>query len=86
MLPRAHERLGIVALQRGRPREALHEFETEWRIQGWHHGLDLRKGQVWQAEGDLRRARRAYAREVARSPMLTEARDSLEALTARLGH
>jgi tetratricopeptide repeat protein len=82
--PRVHERLGIIALQRGEPREALREFETEWRLQGWGHGFDLRRGQVWQAQGDLRRARDAYAREVRRSPLLTEARDSLEAVTARL--
>lgn len=83
MLPRAHERLGLVALSEGHPDEALREFHTEWRLMGWSHGLDLREGEVWEARGDLHRAHDAYARELVRSPADPEARDSLESLESR---
>ncbi|MBI5709906.1 MAG: hypothetical protein HZC42_06320 [Candidatus Eisenbacteria bacterium] len=84
-LPRARERLGLVALARGRPREALRQFEDEWRLNGWTRGLDLRRGQVAQAEGDLRKARDLYRRELRRDPGNAEAGDSLASVERRLG-
>ncbi len=81
----AREKLGIVALQQGHPREALRWFEQERRVLGYRGVIDLRRGQVAQALGDLRRARSLYRREVERAPDNQEARDSLESVTARLG-
>ena len=85
MLPRGRERLGLILLHEGRPREALRWFEDEYRVIGWSHGLDLRRGQVAQAEGDLERARDCYLRETRRAPQNAEARDSLASVTRRLG-
>jgi hypothetical protein len=78
------EKLGLIALQQGRPREALRWFEQERRVFGYRGKIDLRRGQVAQALGDLRRARACYQREVQRAPDNQEARDSLESVTARL--
>jgi signal transduction protein with GAF and PtsI domain len=73
-----------VELQRGRPREALRWFEAERRTLGYRGGLDFRRGQVAQAEGDLRRAQALYRRELRRGSV-PEVRDSLDAVTRRLG-
>jgi hypothetical protein len=78
------EKLGVVELQRGRPREALRWFEAERRALGYRGGLDFRRGQVAQAEGDLRRAQALYRRELRRGSV-PEVRDSLDAVTRRLG-
>jgi hypothetical protein len=80
----AREKLGIIALQLGRPHEAMRWFKEERRVQGYRGGMDLRRGQVAQALGDLRRARGYYQREVDRFPDNLEARDSLESASARL--
>ena len=78
------EKLGIIALQQGRPREALRWFEQERRVLGYRGVIEMRRGQVAQALGDLGRARACYQREVERAPDNQEARDSLESVTARL--
>ncbi|HET7224995.1 MAG TPA: tetratricopeptide repeat protein [Candidatus Eisenbacteria bacterium] len=83
LLPRAHEHLGLIDLQRGHPADAMREFRTEWRLMGWSHGFDFRAGQVYEAQGDLHRAHDAYTRELRRTPAYQEARDSLQALEAR---
>jgi hypothetical protein len=82
--PTAREKLGIIALQQGRPREALRWFEQERSVLGYQGGIDLRRGQVAQALGDLERARACYQRQVRRTPGSQEARDSLASVTARL--
>ena len=84
LTPSAREKLGIIALQQGRPREALRWFEQERSVLGYRSAIDLRRGQVAQALGDLRRARACYQREIERAPDSQEARDSLESVTARL--
>ena len=84
-LPNAREMLGVIALQQGRPREALRWFEQESRILRLPGGLDLHRGQVAQALGDLPRARRCYERELRRDPASQGARDSLDSVSARLG-
>jgi hypothetical protein len=81
----AREKLGMMALAQGRPREALRWFEEERRLVGYRRGLELRRAQVAQALGDRRAARDHYARELRRDPASAEARDSLESLTRRLG-
>ena len=78
------EKLGLIALQQGRPRAALRWFEQERSVLGYRGVIDLRRGQVAQALGDLKRARACYQREVKRAPDNWEARDSLESVTARL--
>ncbi len=75
--PRAHERLGLIALAEGQPRDALAAFETERRLNGAFPRDEFQIGRAWQAFGDLARARRHYAREVERDPGNAEARDSL---------
>jgi tetratricopeptide (TPR) repeat protein len=83
--PRAHERLGMIALQRARPREALAHLEAERSRVSRPRGIDLRIGKAHQALGDTRRARAAYKRELALYPDSREAADSLRALAARGG-
>jgi len=84
-LPRVHEMLGWIALDQGRPRDALHELLLERRLHAPPRGLDLKLGEAHQQLGQLERARDAYRREVERDPESTEARDSLAAVTRRLG-
>jgi tetratricopeptide (TPR) repeat protein len=79
-LGRGHERLGLIALEQGRPRGALAEFERERALNPHLERLALRMGQAYQALGDTRRARDWYRRELAADPGNAEARDSLAAL------
>jgi hypothetical protein len=81
---RAHERLGWVALASSEPRTALREFGAERRLFGRFRRYDFGVGRAWQALGDLQRARQAYERELQANPGSAEARDSVEALEARL--
>jgi hypothetical protein len=83
--PRVRQNLGLLALQEGRMREGLRWLEEEHRVLGTWPALDLRRGQVAQAEGDLRRALALYRRELRRDPGNAEARDSVAALSRRLG-
>jgi len=78
------EKLGITALAQGHPREALRWFEAERRAIGYRGGLDFRRGQVAQAEGDLSRAQSLYRRELTRDAGNAEVRDSLESVIRRL--
>ena len=79
--PRAHERLGVVALAEGRPADARRELETERRLNGLLPAAEFQMARAWQALGDLDRARRHYGYAVARDPGNTAARDSLARLT-----
>jgi hypothetical protein len=81
----AREKLGLAALQQGRPREALRWFEEERRALGYRGGLNFRRGQVAQAEGDLPRARAFYLKELRRDSGNQEVRDSLDSVLRRLG-
>ena len=78
--PRAHERLGLIALAEGHPREALREFEAERRLHGLLPAAETQVGRAWQALGDRARARRHYARAVALDPGNAAARDSLASI------
>ena len=77
---RAHERLGMIALANGDPREAIREFERERAASPPHAGLALRVGQAWRRLGNDRRAREWYGRELSLDPSSQEAADSLRAL------
>lgn len=68
VVPRAHERLGVAALARGKPYEALVEFERERRLPGTKGALDMQLGMAYQQMGDLARARSAYRRALKRDP------------------
>jgi tetratricopeptide (TPR) repeat protein len=81
--PRAREWLGVVAMEQGRPRDALPLFDEEHRLNQWVSGYDLRRGQAWQRIGDLAKARASYERELKRDPGNQEARDSLASVEAR---
>jgi tetratricopeptide (TPR) repeat protein len=80
---RAHERLGLVALGLGRPREALEEFERERRLHGSFPRQWLAEARARRAMGDLDGARAAYQRQIDEDPGDAEARDSLQALGGR---
>ncbi len=79
-LLRGHERLGLIDLAQGRPREAIAEFQRE-RGRDPHsprNALDM--GKAWRRLGDERRARDEYRRELRADPGNAEALDSLAAL------
>jgi tetratricopeptide (TPR) repeat protein len=80
----AHLRLGAIALEQGRPRDALREFGHERVVSGPMRGLELQTGCAYLRLGDPAGARAAYGRELRRFPDNAEARDSLAAL-ARAG-
>lgn len=80
---RAHERLGLVSLALGKPKEALDLFEVEHRKNGPFPREDIALGRAWQALGDRERARSHYRRELERDPGSAEASDSLAALDRR---
>jgi tetratricopeptide (TPR) repeat protein len=81
--PRAHERLGWVALESGRPRDALAEFAAERRANRAFPREELALARAWQALGDPERARSHYQRALDHDPGDAEARDSLAALGDR---
>lgn len=81
--PRAHERLGALALAAGNPREALAELETERRLNALAPAAEVQVGRAWQALGDRSRARRHYLRALALDPGNAVARDSLAGIGDR---
>ncbi len=80
LMPGEHERLGLIALAEGRPRDALAEFRRERRLVTTPAGLDLRFGQAYAALGDVHRARAHLLRELKRDPGNAEARAALAGL------
>jgi hypothetical protein len=77
---RGHERLGLIALSQGKPREALEEFMRERARDPSEPRVALRIGQAWRALGDVAKAREWYQRELKLDPGNGEARDSLAAV------
>ena len=77
---RAHERLGLLALAEGNPREAIRELETERRVVGRPPGYEFQLGRAYQTLGDAARAREHYQRELRADPGNSEAADSLRAM------
>lgn len=82
LAPGEHERLGMIALAEGRPREALAEFRSERRLVTTGAWLDLRFGQAYAALGDTRRARGYLQKALKGDPSNAEARAALEGLAA----
>src|SRR6185436_9430161 len=67
-LARGHERLGLIALAEGRPRDAIAEFQRERALYPRTPGNALHEGQAWRRLGDLGRARDGYRRELRLDP------------------
>ena len=80
LLPGLHEMLGLIALEQGRARDALREFQRERNLHGERHGLNFELGRAWQQLGKPDRARAAFEREIRIDPARDEARDSLAVL------
>jgi hypothetical protein len=75
---RAHERLGVIALASGQPRDALREFEIERSIDARRPGVALHIGLALRRLGRESEARAWYRRELEVDPGSTEALDSLQ--------
>jgi Tfp pilus assembly protein PilF len=75
-----HAGLAALALDEGRPRDALLELAHERRISGPGADLDVVAGRAWQVLGDRHRARAAYRDALRRDSSNTEARDSLASM------
>jgi hypothetical protein len=86
-LPRAHERLGMIALEAGRPADAVRELERELTLAAGAPatGLRYQLGRAYQALGDEARARAHFRAELRRDPGFAPAREALRALDARRG-
>jgi tetratricopeptide (TPR) repeat protein len=78
--PRAHERLGLVALWGQDPGRALLEFERERRLAGDSAPLEVQIGFASQASGDRAGARRHYQAALRLDPTNPRARQLLESL------
>ena len=75
------DRQGLVHLYAGDLAGAERAFRAAGRAPGAYPLADLRAGQLLAARGKRDEARRAYERSLARHPEITEARDSLQALS-----
>jgi Flp pilus assembly protein TadD len=73
-----HERLAIIELAEGRPREALRHVQMEHRVSQPSAVLDLIEGKAWQRIGDTGRARTHYRKALERDAGMHEAADSLQ--------
>lgn len=82
---RVHERLAIVELAEGRPREALRHIGLERRVSVSNPtaALDLIEGKAWRRLGDTGRARAAFHRALERDAGMLEASDSLQAIDGK---
>jgi Flp pilus assembly protein TadD len=79
-LPRAHERLGMIALAAGRPRDAVRELTRALREPPVPPGLHYSLGRAWQADGDPAKARSEFRAELERQPGHAGALEALRAL------
>src|SRR5204862_7290909 len=67
-LPYGHERLGLLAMQQGRPADALREYARERKESALTARLAFETGPAWRARGDRGRARRWYGRALRLGP------------------
>lgn len=79
-LPRAHERLGVIALADGRPRDAVRELERALRERPVPPGLHVTMARAWQQLGETDKARAQYRAELKRDPGSAAALEGLRAL------
>jgi hypothetical protein len=73
----AHERIGEILVEEGRPLDALPEYRKERKLGVKGGAMDLQMGIAWQRLGELGRARAAYRRALATGVGADEASDSL---------
>jgi hypothetical protein len=78
--PRAHERLGLIALAENRPDQALREFLLEPRREKSEVGRDLHVAEAYRRMGNLSSARSWYRKALSRDPANRIAADSLESI------
>ena len=81
-LPRAHERLGMIALDAGRAWEATRELTLALDDRPVPPGVHFALGRAWQRLGEVAKARDQYRAELKTDPAHQGARDSLAALGA----
>ncbi len=79
-LPRAPERLGMIALADGRPRDAVRELERALRERPVPPGLHFTTARAWQQLGEPAKARARYRAELKRDPGSAAALEGLRAL------
>jgi Tfp pilus assembly protein PilF len=75
-----HWRLAAVALEEGRPREALAEIAREREISDPSASFDVIAGRAWRALGDRDHARAEFRNAIRRDSTNAEARDSLASI------
>jgi tetratricopeptide (TPR) repeat protein len=75
------DRQGLSHFYAGDLAGAERAFHAAGRAAGTYPMADLRQGQLLAARGKRDEARKAYERSLARHPEITEARDSLQAMT-----
>ncbi|HTO90758.1 MAG TPA: tetratricopeptide repeat protein [Candidatus Sulfotelmatobacter sp.] len=80
MIPHAHERLGDLAMDAGRWREAIGQYRQEAAVQLPSAEMMLRMGSAWNRLGDRGKAREAFHDALELDPSVSAARDSLDAL------
>jgi hypothetical protein len=84
--PRAtgvHERLAVIALAEGNPRDALRHVKAErWQDPDTRPTLDLIEGKAWRRLGNSGRARACFRKALERDAGALEAADSLRVLEA----
>lgn len=81
-LPRAHERLGMIALADGRPRDAVRELERALDERPVPGGVHYNLGRAWQQQGEPMKARAQFRAELKREPGHVGALEALRALDA----
>jgi hypothetical protein len=79
-LPRAQERLGMIALAAGRPRDAVPALEKALEDKPVGPGLHLTLGRAYQAIGETARARAQFRAELKQTPGDAAASEALRAL------
>jgi hypothetical protein len=84
-LPRARERLGLIALAAGRPRDAVVELERAAREKPLAAGVEYSLGVAWQKLGETAKARAAFHAELARDPGDARSIEALQALDRGAG-
>jgi tetratricopeptide (TPR) repeat protein len=82
-IPWLRERMAVVALEQGRPADAVRELEAERAAHPRDARLHARLGDAYRAAGDRERARRAYRRALQLDPGDDGARTGLADLDSR---
>ena len=82
-VPRAHERLGMIALADGRPRDAVRELERALDERPVPSGVHFSLGRAWERLGEPAKARAQFRAELKVQPGHAGALEALQALEAK---